>query len=109
MTTGDEDRCPHCRQGLEIVVIRFASFGARAVTQCPNCALSPVEQRSLPTSPILSRLKMMITFLNERFKSIVAAALSAILVAGVLRHTLHVYAGISPADIRSDSLLLIAG
>jgi hypothetical protein len=50
----------------------------------------------------------MLDTLNERFKIIVGAALTALLVAAVLRHSLHVDAGISPDDIRSISLLLIA-
>jgi hypothetical protein len=49
----------------------------------------------------------MIEALNSRFKVIILMALAAIFVAGVLRHALHVYAGISPDDIRSDSLLLV--
>jgi hypothetical protein len=48
----------------------------------------------------------MIDALNSRFKIIVVIGL-AILVSGILRHTLHIYGGISPADIRLDSLLLI--
>jgi hypothetical protein len=50
----------------------------------------------------------MIDALNSRFKIIIFSAVAAILVAGFLRHTLHVYAGIAPEDIRSDSLLLVS-
>jgi hypothetical protein len=35
-------------------------------------------------------------------------ALAAILVAAFLRHTLHVYGGVSPDDIRTTTLLLVA-
>ena len=48
----------------------------------------------------------MIEALNSRFK-IVFMGLAAILIAGFLRHALHVYGGISREDIRADSLLLI--
>lgn len=106
--TEDRDRCPHCRLGFEIVVVKFAAFGVRAVLRCPNCGLSPIEQpAALTISNHLSRVKMLDT-LNNRFKSIVGASLAAILVAGVLRHWLHVDAGISPDDIRSIALLLVA-
>ena len=49
----------------------------------------------------------MIEALNSRFKIIVFMGLAAILIAGFLRHVLHVYGGISREDIRVDSLLLI--
>jgi hypothetical protein len=49
----------------------------------------------------------MIEALNSRFKIIVFMGLAAILIAGFLRHALHVYGGISREDIRVDSLLLI--
>lgn len=104
--TEDQDRCPHCHQAFEILVVRFAVSGARAVSRCPNCALSPVDQRA---SVPISRYRIaMLNALNNQFKSIIVASLAAVVVAGVLRHTLHVYGGISPEDIRSDSLLLVA-
>ena len=49
----------------------------------------------------------MIEALNSRFKIIVFMGLAAILIAGFLRHALHIYGGISREDIRADSLLLI--
>jgi hypothetical protein len=49
----------------------------------------------------------MIEGLNSRFKIIAFMGLAAILIAGFLRHVLHVYGGFAREDIRADSLLLI--
>jgi len=51
----------------------------------------------------------MLNALNSRFRAIVSMTLAAILVAAFLRHTLHVYGGISREAIRADAILLIAG
>jgi hypothetical protein len=50
----------------------------------------------------------MIEALNSRVRSILFVAFAAVLVAAVLRHTLHVYGGFSPEGIRSESLLLVS-
>ena len=101
------DHCPHCRQGLEIIFVKFTAFGARPVSSCPNCALMPIEPRSMRTTARYFSGTRMIEALNSRFKIIVFMGLAAILIAGFLRHVLHVYGGISREDIRADSLLLI--
>ena len=49
------DHCPHCRQGLEIIFVKFTAFGARPVSSCPNCALMPIEPRSTPPRTTLPR------------------------------------------------------
>ena len=101
------DYCPHCRQRFEIVFVKFTAFGARAVSSCPNCALLPIEPRSMRTTSRYFSGTRMIEALNSRFKIIVFMGLAAILIAGFLRHALHIYGGISREDIRADSLLLI--
>lgn len=60
------------------------------------------------TLPLFFTPITMIDTLNSRIKAVTLMVLGAIMVAAFLRHTLHVYGGISPADIRSDSLLLVA-
>ena len=105
----DQDHCPYCRQVLEIVCVKFAALGARTVSRCPNCALAPTKPVTKPaSSSAFSRVIEMIQALNSRFKIVMVLAFAAVLVAGILRHTLHVYGGIAPADIRSDSLLLVS-
>jgi hypothetical protein len=49
----------------------------------------------------------MIEAVNSRFKSTMITALAAVLVAAILRHTLHVYAGVSREDIRLHALLAV--
>jgi hypothetical protein len=49
----------------------------------------------------------MIEAVNSRFKYTMITAFAAVLVAAILRHTLHVYAGISREDIRLDALLAV--
>jgi hypothetical protein len=41
-----------------------------------------------------------------RLRHLLLIVLAAILVAAVLRHTLHVYGGFSPRDIGVDALLI---
>jgi hypothetical protein len=50
----------------------------------------------------------MIASLNSRFKAVLILALAAIATAAFLRHSIHMYAGISPANIRVDSLLVVS-
>ena len=45
--------------------------------------------------------------LNARFRQVVAFAITAVVIAAVLRHTVHVYGGYSPADIRAYALMSI--
>jgi hypothetical protein len=103
-----QDHCPYCRQVFEIICVKFAAFGARTVSRCPNCALAPTKPATKPASSTFDRAIKMIQALNSRFKVVVFLTFAAVLVAGILRHTLHVYGGIAPADIRSDSLLLVS-
>jgi hypothetical protein len=42
-----------------------------------------------------------------RFRTFFAIALAAVLTAALLRHTLHVYGGISPEEIRWDALIAV--
>jgi hypothetical protein len=49
----------------------------------------------------------MIEAVNSRFKHTLITAFAAVLVAAILRHTLHVYVGISREDIRWNALLAV--
>jgi len=46
--------------------------------------------------------------LNARFRNLVTFVIAALVVAGLLRHVVHVYGGIAPADIRWFALILLA-
>jgi len=42
-----------------------------------------------------------------RFRYLVGIVLATILIAALLRHVLHVYAGLSREDIRADALIAV--
>jgi hypothetical protein len=49
----------------------------------------------------------MIQALNARFRHIIVAAFAAVIVAALLRHTVHVYGGYSREDIRAGALMAV--
>jgi predicted amidophosphoribosyltransferase len=100
------DHCPYCGQAFEILCVKFGASGVRTVSRCPNCALAPTEPASRAAPSIGLAIRMLQT-INSRFKIVVIFTLAAVLVAAVLRHTLHVYGGMAPADIRSNTLLFV--
>jgi len=42
-----------------------------------------------------------------RFRYLIGIVLAAILIAALIRHTLHVYGGLSREDIRADALIAV--
>jgi hypothetical protein len=50
----------------------------------------------------------MMEALNSRFRNLLAFVVAALIVAGLLRHVVHVYGGIAPADIRWFALVSLA-
>ena len=102
------DRCPYCRSTFEIVVVRFSTFSTGIVCSCPNCAIvsaDPADRaNSLGTLSIIRGIRMIASF-NSRFRNIVASVIIAVLVAALLRHAIHIYAGISPEEIRLGAFL----
>jgi hypothetical protein len=102
------DRCPYCRNAFEIVVVRFSTFSTGIVLSCPNCAIvsaDPIDNaKSVGTLSIIRGFRM-IAAINTRFRNIIASVIVAVLAAALLRHGIHVYAGVSPADIRVGAFL----
>jgi hypothetical protein len=102
------DRCPYCRNAFEIVVVRFSTFSTGIVLSCPNCAIvsaDPVDSaNSVGTLSIVRGIRMIASF-NARFRNIVASVIIAVLAAALLRHSIHVYAGVSPEEIRTGAVL----
>ncbi|MFY9957967.1 hypothetical protein [Bradyrhizobium sp.] len=114
-----DDRCPYCRSSFEIVFVKFKISGAAMIASCPNCAI--VSAESCPESKILDEAKQLASItrsfwlgvvsrmdsLNLRFRYVLAFLFAAVITAAALRHGVHVYAGISPAEIRSDAIMAI--
>jgi hypothetical protein len=104
------DRCPYCRSTFEIVVVRFSTFSTGIVCSCPNCAIvsaDPADNaNSLGTLSIMRGIRMISSF-NSRFRNIMLSVIVAVLAAAFLRHGIHIYGGISPAEIRLGAVLAI--
>jgi hypothetical protein len=114
-----DDQCPYCRSSFEIVVVKFKISGAAMIASCPNCAI--VSAESCPELKILDEAKQLASItrsfwlgvvsrmdsLNLRFRHVLAFLFAAVITAAALRHGVHVYAGISPAEIRSDAIMAI--
>jgi hypothetical protein len=102
------DCCPHCRNPFEIVVVRFRTFSTGIVQRCPNCAIvsaDPVVTPKLVGALGIIRGIRMIASVNARFRNIIASVIVAVLAAALLRHGMHVYAGVSPEGIRQGAFL----
>jgi hypothetical protein len=113
------DRCPHCEMTLQIICVRFQWNGTAIVSTCPNCAEVGTDKRKsigrLQTAKkvanplrVFFRASAMMDALNARFRNLLAFVVAALTVAALLRHVVHVYGGIAPADIRWFALVLLA-
>lgn len=102
------DRCPYCRSTFEIVVVRFSTFSTGIVLSCPNCAIvsaDPADSAKSFGALSIIRGSRMIASFNSRFRNIVASVIVAVLAAALLRHGIHVYGGVAPAEIRLGAFL----
>ena len=109
------DRCPYCRSSLEIACVKFKISCVVMVVSCPNCAMAFAET---PPKPKLTRLANItrdfwqelmsrIDSLNHRVRQVLAFFIGAVITAAALRHGIHVYGGISPAEMRNDALTAV--
>lgn len=119
--SGQVDECPYCRRGLVIICVRFRLKSAVPMWHCPNCAVamaadrSPTKSRSPDCAKKFALLARrwwagacgMEQAINSRVKYTLAFFIAAILVAALLRHTVHVYAGFSREEIRAATLLAL--
>ena len=115
------DACSYCQTRFDIIAVKFRMNGVRMVSTCPICGIASVDDCGLSkdrgrqrdtnlTRPLFSTLSMvlnMIETLNSQFKYIVAFVVAAVVVAAVLRHTIHVYGGISRGDICVAALIAL--
>jgi hypothetical protein len=113
-------QCPNCQARLEVIRVKFRFAGAVAISACPKCVVAPAEMRDSlrPTRLEIARklanpkrairaIYRMIETLNYRVKRVLMFAIGALFVAGLLRHTIHVYGGFDREAIRWFALLLL--
>ena len=110
------DFCPYCRSSFEIICVKFRFNGATMIATCPNCGMACAERWG--AAEILNSaeksyrtrwnfwpgIASMMDALNLRFRHVVAFIVGALIVAAVLRHTIHVYGGFSREEIRAGAL-----
>ena len=110
MITKEPECCPHCQARFEIVCVKFGFGGAVMVSACPNCAVASAEERSAGRFAKIARAFWaafsMMEALNPRFRFMVALLTAAAVIAGLVRHTAHVYGGFSREEIRTAALLV---
>ena len=110
------DFCPYCRSSFEIICVKFRFNGATMIATCPNCGMACGERSG--AAEILNSaeksyrtrwnfwpgIASMMDALNLQFRHVVAFIVGALIVAAVLRHTIHVYGGFSREEIRAGAL-----
>ncbi|MBV9561418.1 MAG: hypothetical protein JOY90_13365 [Bradyrhizobium sp.] len=106
------DACPHCRNRLDIVCVKFGLRGVTAVFACPNCAIVAADHRreDFAGSALAGAWRgafRRIEALSSRYRYITRFLLAAVVLAAVLRHGVHVYGGIAREDIRWGALLAL--
>jgi hypothetical protein len=113
------DVCLHCQAPLEIVVLKFGFRGTRMVASCSNCAMafaedcsdprsskaSQAEQSAASREPGWSGMAEKLEQLRLRTTYVIGLLLAAVITAAALRHTIHMYGGIPPDQIRTAALL----
>jgi len=117
---GQDGECPYCRTRFEIVCVKFRFKSAVAVSHCPNCAVTPAAEWASGKSQSLDGAKKFASLrrwwagawkmeqaINARVKYTLLFLVAALLVAAVLRHTVHVYGGVSREAIRAAALMAL--
>jgi hypothetical protein len=104
------DHCPYCRTRVEIVCLKFRFSSVATLSACPNCAMIVPEAQHGKQPAVwfsggeLADIVAVITNgLRARWHSL-AFLVVAVMTAAVLRHTIHMQAGIAPTHIRGGAL-----
>ena len=104
------DHCPYCRTRVEIVCLKFRFSSVATLSACPNCAMIvPESQHGKKPAVCFSgrepadTVAAMANGLRARWHSL-AFLVMAVMTAAVLRHTIHMQAGIAPRQIRGGAL-----
>ena len=113
------DCCPNCHIRFEIVSAKFKFGGVAMIASCPNCAI--IAEWPTAKSEILDELKKFgagcfeslgraigsMDPLSFRLRYFVAILVVTVIIAGLLRHVLHVNGGFSREEIRAGALMVI--
>ena len=103
------DHCPYCHNRLEIVCVKFRFSSVATLSVCPNCAVVAADQRADAklAEPANKELGLTEAF-RWRYRRSLAFILGAVITAAFLRHTIHVQAGIPPAEIGAGAVVIAA-
>jgi hypothetical protein len=113
------DDCSYCRAPLEIIALKFGFRGTKIIASCPNCAMAFAENGRNPRpkmlassvllaanqEPGMSGMPDKLEQLHLRAKYVIGFLLAAVITAAILRHAIHMYGGVPPAQIRTAALL----
>jgi hypothetical protein len=107
------DHCPYCRTRVEIVCLKFRFSSVATLSACPNCAMIvPEVQHGKQPAVWFSggepadTVAAIANGLRARWHSL-AFLVVAVMTAAVLRHTIHMQAGIAPTHIRGGALAAV--
>lgn len=105
------DHCPYCRTRLQIVCLKFGFSSVATLSACPNCAFivpDPQHGKKLAdwfaVKDLANAAGAVARGLRARYGYSLAFLVGAVITAAVLRHTIHIQAGIAPAEIRGGAL-----
>ena len=105
------DHCPYCRTRLQIVCLKFGFSSVATLSACPNCAVivpDPQHGKKLPDwfsgKELVDAAGAVAKGLRARYRYSLAFLVGAVMTAAFLRHTIHIQAGIAPAEIRGGAL-----
>ena len=120
MNEEQADYCANCRIRFEIVSVKFKFGGVAMIASCPNCAI--IAEWPTAKSEILDELKKFgagcfeslgraigsMDPLSFRLRYFVAILVVTVIIAGLLRHVLHVNGGFSREEIRAGALIVMS-
>jgi hypothetical protein len=106
------DCCPYCRRPLEILFVKFRIGGTAIVASCANCGIARADEWRAAESKTLDNAKKLARNTRGLWRGLASRyvltfLLGAVITAAALRHSVHVYGGISPEEIRAGALMAI--
>jgi hypothetical protein len=115
LSKNQADFCPHCRSPFEIMIVKFRLNGTAMIATCPNCAIACVDEwradnvkkLAITVRGFWQGVATRMDSLDQRFSYVLAFLIGAVITAAALRHTVHVYGGITREEIRWDALMAI--